>query len=118
PTRLTPGEARLEPVELPMEWRDARCLKAVADDLMRPPHALEYVLDYRMGPPGFKYFRCVCALKAGKKRLVLPALAQPRPLDIAEGIPEVMHALNASALSMLLIYREPWSPAWTVVAGA
>src|SRR5205814_7447099 len=42
PGRMTPGEARLEACERQIRSRDARCLKAVADDLNRPPHALEY----------------------------------------------------------------------------
>jgi hypothetical protein len=91
-------------------------LKAVADDLTRPPHALEYVLDYRMGPPGLKYFRCVCAVKRGREWLVLGALTQPRPLDVAAVDPETR--LDTCELSALLIYREPWSNAWTIVASS
>jgi len=118
PGRLTPGEAQLKLSELPIRWQDARCLKAVADDLIRPPHALEYVPDYRMGPPGLKYFRCVCTLKTGQEWQVLPALARSRSLEVAEVLPEVMPALDAAELVMLLIYREPWSRGWTIVAGA
>jgi hypothetical protein len=55
PSRLTPGEARVEACEHTTDWTTARCIKAVADDLGRSPHALEYVLDYRLGPPGMKY---------------------------------------------------------------
>jgi hypothetical protein len=114
PARVTPGEAHLEPSESVISWQHSRCLKAVADDLLRPPHALEYVLDYRMGPPGLKYFRCVCAVKRGQEWQVLAALTQPRPLEVAA---VVRHArLNAEELSALLIYCEPWSRAWTIVA--
>jgi hypothetical protein len=91
-------------------------LKAVADDLVRPPHALEYVLDYRMGPPSLKYFRCVCALKRRGEWQVLPALSRPRPLEVAQTLAEAKSSLTLSgdALAMLLIYREPWSRAWTI----
>lgn len=117
PARLTLGEAHLEPSELPVKWQDARCLKAVADDIGRPPHALEYVLDYRMGPPGLKYFRCVCALKKRHEWEVLPALGRPSRLEVAEVLPKVVSALGSAQLGMLLIYREPWSRAWTILAG-
>jgi len=113
PARLTPGEACIEPLEAVAGWHRVRCLKAVADDLARPPHALEYVLDYRLGPPGLKFFRSVCVMKHRNKWLVLPGLAQPRPLEIAGVVPR---AKDIHELSALLIYREPWSPAWTVVA--
>jgi hypothetical protein len=118
PARLTPGEAHLEPGELPIRWQDARCLKAVAEDLDRPAHALEHVLDYRMGQAGLKYFRCVCTLKRARNWQVLPGLARPRPLEVAEARPEVLSDLNGAELAALLIYREPWSRAWTIVAGA
>lgn len=114
PARLTPGEAQLEPSSVMTGWQHARCLKAVADDLIRPPHALEYVVDYRLGPPGLKYFRCVCALKRANGWQVLPALAQSRVLEISAVVTEVH--LNALELAALLIYREPWSNGWTIVA--
>src|SRR5262249_50715463 len=57
--QVTPGEARIESTGGSLSWRGSRCLKAVADDLLRPPHAVEYVLDYRMGPPGLKFFRTI-----------------------------------------------------------
>jgi hypothetical protein len=113
PARLTPGEAHLEPSQSVIKWQHARCLKAVADDLNRPPHALEYVLDYRMGPPGLKYFRSVCAMKLAQQWHVFAALTQPSPLDIAAVLPEAR--LNAQELSALLIYCEPWSRGWTIV---
>jgi hypothetical protein len=113
PSRLTPGEAHLESTGHAITWQRARCLKAVADDLIRPPHALEYVLDYRLGPPGLKYFRCVCALKSKKNWEVLPGLTQSRTLDVATVIPEVNFEKNGE-LYMLLMYCEPWSRAWTI----
>lgn len=115
PARLTPGEAHLEPVEKSVIWQGARCLKAVADDLDRPPHALEYVLDYRLGPPGLKYFRAVCAFGGGREWRVLPGLGQSRPLAVEHTLPQVRSALQAGKLVTLLIYREPWSAAWTIV---
>src|SRR5207244_9010556 len=96
-------------------WRDARCLKAVADDLARPPHALEYVLDYRLGEPGIKYFRCICAVKSDNAWQVLPSFAEPTHLEVAEILPQARRELNRAQLAALLIYREPWSTAWTVV---
>lgn len=118
PARVTPGEAQLEACERPMTWRNARCLKAVADDLIRPPHALEYVLDFRMGPPGIKYFRCVCAINDDKEWRVLPGLTEPRRLEVADASPEVRRSLKGAELASLLIYREPWSSGWTIADAA
>jgi len=115
PARVTPGEARLEVSEQRITWQAARSLKAVADDLIRPPHALEYVLDYRIGPPGIKYFRCICAAKDRNLWRVLPGLSEPRTLEVAEILPEVRRTLNSIEMAALLIYREPWSKAWTIV---
>jgi hypothetical protein len=117
PPRLTPGEARLEAGGR-VGWQDARCLKAVADDLIRPPHALEYVLDYRLGPPGLKYFRTVCAMKEGGGWEVLPALKRSIPLQLAADPDGLLAEVANSSLVALLIYREPWSDAWTVVSAA
>jgi hypothetical protein len=72
---------------------------------MRPPHALEYVLDYRMGPPG---------LKGTDKWEVLPGLMQSRTLEVATVIPEVKFE-KSERLYTLLMYCEPWSRAWTIV---
>jgi hypothetical protein len=112
--RLTPGEAHIESVGEATTWQQARCLKAVADDLIRPPHALEYVLDYRIGPPSLKYFRCVCALRDSEKWQVLPGLSKSRTLEVATVIPEVKFE-KGDRLYALLIYCEPWSRAWTIV---
>ena len=118
PARTTPGEARLEACERQITWRDARCLKAVADDFIRPPHALGYVLDFRMGPPGIKYFRCVCALNDEKEWWVLPGLTEPRRLEVADALPEARRSLKGAELASLLIYREPWSSGWAIVDAA
>src|SRR5207247_1027471 len=118
PAGITPGEALLEASDSAITWQRARCLKAVADDLFRPPHALEYVLDYRLGPPGIKYFRCVCVANDDKKWRVLPGLTEPKGLELAEALPEVRRTLAGAELATLLIYREPWSNGWTIVNGA
>jgi hypothetical protein len=117
PSQLTPGEAQIEARAGPIRWQDARCLKVVADDLIRPPHALEYVLDHRIGPPGLKYFRCVCARRRGKEWEALPALASPRQLEVAGVLTKALSGVKSDELVALLIYREPWSQAWTI-AGA
>lgn len=112
--RLTPGEAHIESIGEVTSWQHARCLKAVADDIIRPPHALEYVLDYRIGPPSMKYFRCVCAIKDSEKWRVLPGLSKSRTLEVAAVSPEVkLH--KSEKLYTLLIYCEPWSRTWTIV---
>ena len=74
PTRLTPGEADLDLADRRIGWEEARCMKAVADDIGRPPHALEYVREYRLGPPGLKYFRTVCVRRkrSGKNGRYFP----------------------------------------------
>lgn len=115
--RITTGEAFVEPGYGKIGWSDARCLKAVADDLSRPPHAMEYVLDYRIGRPGIKYFRSICAKKRNDQWVVLPAFGGTQPLEISETLPEVATLLKRVDLAILLAYREPWSNAWTIVRG-
>jgi hypothetical protein len=110
--QVTPGEARIEMTGDSLLWPDAKCLKAVADDLLRPPHAVEYVLDYRLGPPGLKFFRTICAARASGIWNALPCFGQSRILNVTaiateDGIPP-------SDLHLLLVYREPWSNGWTV----
>jgi len=118
PAGITPGEALLETSDSAITWQRARCLKAVADDLLRPPHALEYVPDYRMGPPGIKYFRCVFVVNDEKGWQVLPGLTEPRRLEVAGVLPKVRRNLKGVDLAALLIYREPWSSGWTIVDAA
>jgi hypothetical protein len=111
--QVTPGEARIEPAGGPLSWRDARCLKAVADDLLRPPHAVEYVLDYRLGPPGLKFFRTICAGRANGGWQALPCFGQARTLKVcAAGVGD---GVPPGDLLLLLAYREPWSTDWTIV---
>ena len=111
--RLTLGESQIESIGEVTTWQHARCLKAVADDIIRPPHALEYVLDYRIGPSSMKYFRCVCAMKNSEKWQVLPGLSKSRTLEVAAVSPEVKFE-KGEKLYTLLIYCEPWSRAWTI----
>ena len=111
--QVTPGEARIESPGGSLSWRDARCLKSVADDLLRPPHAVEYVLDYRMGPPGLKFFRTICASRANGMWQALPCLGQARTIKVSTAV--VGPSIPPSDLFLLLVYREPWSIDWTVV---
>ncbi|PYO44750.1 MAG: hypothetical protein DMD33_01975 [Gemmatimonadetes bacterium] len=73
------------------------------------------MLDYRLGEPGIKYFRCICAVKSDNAWQVLPSFAEPTHLEVAEILPQARRELNRAQLAALLIYREPWSTAWTVV---
>jgi len=114
PSRLTTGVASIEPGPVRIGWQHMRCLKAVAEDLIRPPHALEFVLDYRIGPPGLKFFRCVCAIREGAKWQVLPALADTRPLAVLGSLPDCVATVQGAELAALLIYCEPWSRTWMI----
>ena len=114
PTRLTPGEADLDLADRRIGWEEARCMKAVADDIGRPPHALEYVREYRLGPPGLKYFRTVCVRRSGKEWQVLPALSEAVTLKIERGPPDHANDDGGGEFAKLLVYREPWS-GWTIV---
>ena len=111
--QVTPGEARIEPADGSLSWRDARCLKVVADDLLRPPHAVEYVLDYRLGPPGLKFFRTICASRANGVWQALPCFGQARTFRVRTA--GVDDGVPPGDLLLLLAYREPWSIDWTIV---
>jgi len=111
--QVTPGEARIELIEGSFSWQSARCLKAVADDLLRPPHAVEYVLDYRMGPPGLKFFRTICASRANGVWQALPCLGQARTFNASTAV--AGDSVPLGDLRLLLAYREPWSIDWTIV---
>lgn len=110
--QVTPGEARIELTGGSLSWQSARCLKAVADDLLRPPHAVEYVLDYRMGPPGLKFFRTICASRANEVWQALPCLGQARPFKVSTA--GAGDSVPPSDLLLLLVYCEPWSSDWTI----
>lgn len=117
PSKLTTGESWVEHRETARKWCTAASVKGVADDLSREPHALEYVLDNFLGPPGLKHFRCVAALRRGMEWLVLPALERETKLDVASvRAGEVSRACTGDVFS-LLIYREPWLPSWCIVDG-
>ena len=111
--RLTPGEANVESLTETVTWQNARSLKVVADDLDRPPHALEYIVDNRLGPPSLKSFRTVCALKTAQSWRALPGVGPGKPFDAAI-TPSVR--VEKDRLHALLIYGEPWSRGWTIVA--
>ena len=113
PGRLTPGEASVESLTETITWQNARCLKVVADDLDRPPHALEYIVDYRLGPPSLKSFRTVCAMRTAQSWRALPGVGQGRAFDAA--ITSSVR-FDKDRLYALLIYGEPWSRGWTIVA--
>ena len=65
-------------------------------------------------PPGLKYFRCVCAVRRQSAWIVLPALDHPVRLQDTSPAGETPLSGNDGDLASLLIYREPWSPAWRV----
>ena len=111
--QVTPGEARIESAGGSLSWRGARCLKAVADDLLRPPHAVEYVLDYRLGPPGLKFFRTICASRANGVWQALPCFGQARTFKVCAAA--VGDDIPRGDVLLLLVYREPWSIDWTIV---
>ena len=113
PSRVTLGEAHVDVCHEVVDWRFARCLKAVADDFARPPHALEYVVDYRIGPPGLKFFRATCAIRHGSEWRVLPGLTHPRTIEVRAVISAA--DVPSGALVLLLAYCEPWSREWTIV---
>jgi hypothetical protein len=111
--QLTPGEAQAESTDGLLSWRDARCLKVVAADLLRPPHALEYVLDYRIGPPGLKFFRTVCATRENARWHALPCFGESRIFTVSEIA--TTDSIPDGELLLLLVYREPWSNDWAIV---
>lgn len=116
PSRVTPGEARVEAVEGASTWQDARFLKATADDAARSPHALEYVLDYRLGPPSLKAFRvlAVRALQGGLT--ILPGLDSPaRVTRFSQSSKSALWKLRDGDLALIFAYVEPWSSEWVAI---
>lgn len=114
PARLTAGEATPSVAHDPVDWPHARCLKSTSDDLNRPPHALEYALDFRLGPPGLKCFRTVCARVSNGSVRVLPGLAsdEGQAISLSDRTPS---GADRPGLAQYLVYREPWSTEWTAV---
>jgi hypothetical protein len=119
PSRITPGEAKItSPPQHTAGWCDSRILKVVSDDIDRHPHALEYVRDRRPGYFGLKVFRSVCARHEGQTWEVLPALGSKLSLRVASERTHARSAIETGGLAMLLISREPWADAWTIVEAA
>jgi hypothetical protein len=116
PTRLTPGEASAEVVDGDADWKNARCLKAVAEDVGRPPHPLEYVLDYRLGRPGLKVFRVLAGRKSDGAFEVLPASSQgPRRVQMSAQASDVNETLATGSLCLVFAFREPWDETWHAI---
>lgn len=115
PGRVTTGESTITECRERIDWSSARCLTAVADDLFRPPHAHEYVIDFHLGAPGIKYFRSVCATRAVDGWRALPAFGQSTLLPIVHIAPAASEAMGDTALAKFLMYRQPWSEEWSVV---
>jgi hypothetical protein len=116
PSRVTPGEATVAVAEDATHWRNARFLKATADDASRPPHAVEYVLDYRLGNPGLKVFRVLSVLIDQGEVSVLPGLDAPaRATHFARPTDARLSKLRDGDVALVLAYLEPWSRNWVVV---
>ena len=116
PSRVTPGEAEVEAAESATHWRKSRFLKATADDVSRPPHALEYILDYRLGEPGLKVFRVLCVRVEDGEISILPGLDAPgRLMRFAQPTDRRLAKLGDGDVAFVLAYVEPWSSEWVVV---
>ena len=117
PSRVTPGESSAETVDGSPSWENARCLKAVAEDVGRPPHPLEYVLDYRLGKPGFKVFRVFAGRRDDSRFEVLPATSQgSRRVEVTTHTREIEATLATGSPCLVLASREPWDETWHVIA--
>jgi hypothetical protein len=116
PSRLTPGEATVNAVDCQADWQSARFLKATADDASRAPHALEYVLDYRLGRPGLKVFRSLVVRAHEGGFEVLPGIDAPaRPLALAGQVDARLMGLSDGEVASVFAYVEPWSREWVVI---
>jgi hypothetical protein len=99
-----------------LAWRDCRFLKATADDVSRPPHALEYVLDYRLGKPGLKVFRVFSVRSRQGQIEVLPGLDAPaRLVSFQPPLEERLARLPESGVALAFAYLEPWGRAWQLL---
>jgi hypothetical protein len=115
PARITVGESDRAACADAVDWERAPCLKAVADDLCRPPHAAQYVWDESVAPAGPKYFRCICAQRVGSSWNVLPAFQTALPLPCLEE--REASDVGDGELWALLVYSEPWSlGSWRIVS--
>jgi hypothetical protein len=110
PGRVTPGAAFGAAIDR-QPWHQSNCIRAVADDLLRPPHALEYVMDAALGPAGLKFFRSVCARAEEGRWIILPGLEKPMTLPLS-------HMSSQRRLPpahyQLLVYRTPWEKDWRI----
>jgi hypothetical protein len=98
------------------EWHQARFLKATADDASRAPHALEYILDYRLGEPGLKAFRSFAVRAREGEFLILPGIdAHARPVTFATPVDSRLPKLEDGEPAIVFGYLEPWSRDWVVV---
>jgi hypothetical protein len=93
----------------------ARFLKVTADDVSRAPHALEFVLDYRLGEPGFKVFRSLAVRADGGAFSILPGLDAPaREIRLASHADRLTSLRNGET-AIVFAYVEPWSSDWVVI---
>jgi hypothetical protein len=115
PSRLTTGEADVETVEAACSWSSARFLKATADDISRAPHALEYILDYRLGEPGLKAFRAfVIRASAGGFSILSGLDASAREIALTSRDGQLAH-IGEGDTAIVFAYVEPWSRQWVAV---
>jgi hypothetical protein len=114
--RLTPGESSVSSSSSILTWVGARFLKAVADDIGRPPHALEYFYDDEFGPPGIKYFRCIAAERREGNWVAFGASRFRAVVPIAGNVTGALSRVSHADVAALLVYREPWSTTWTLVS--
>jgi hypothetical protein len=91
-------------------------LKATADDVSRPPHALEYVLDYRLGKPGLKAFRVLSVRVQEGEVFILPGLDAPARLTrFAQPTDGLLTKLRDGDVALVFAYVEPWTGDWVVI---
>jgi hypothetical protein len=115
PSRLTTGEADIDTVGVDRPWTHARFLKATADDISRSPHALEYVLDYRLGEPGLKAFRAFVIRAAAGGYSILSGLdAAAREIALTSHDGRLAH-VGEGDTAIVFAYVEPWSREWVAI---
>jgi len=116
PARVTTGDAAVEPMETSPRWREIRFMKAAAEDVGRPPHPLEYLIDYRLGRAGLKTFRVLAGRLTRDGLRVLPAMQGGfRVVKLSADEAPSYRALQSDSLALVLAYREPWEDTWHVV---
>lgn len=115
PSRLTTGDADIDTVDADRPWTSARFLKATADDVSRSPHALEYVLDYRLGEPGLKAFRAfVVRANAGGFSILSGIDASARDIALTSRDGRLTH-ISEGETAIVFAYVEPWSRDWVAI---